>query len=56
MLGLLLPLPGPEHSVSSWVLDMKQEGSGDLREGHPSVTKGASPSAKHRLKVPFTKA
>ena len=33
-----------------------QEGSGDLQEGHPSVTKGASPSAKHPLKVPFTKA
>ena len=33
-----------------------QEGSGDLQEGHPSVTKGASPSAKHHLKVPFTKA
>ena len=32
-----------------------QEGSGDLQEGHPSVTKGASPSAKHPLKVPFTK-
>ena len=31
----------------------KQEGSGDLQEGHPSVTKGASPSAKHPLKVPF---
>ena len=23
MLGLLLPLPGLEHFVSSWVLDMK---------------------------------
>ena len=33
-----------------------QEGSGDLQEGHPSVMKGASPSAKHPLKVPFTKA
>ena len=33
-----------------------QEGSRDLQEGHPSVTKGASPSAKHPLKVPFTKA
>ena len=37
-------------------LAAKQEGSGDLQEGHPSVTKGASPSAKHPLKVPFTKA
>ena len=33
-----------------------QEGSPDLHKGHPSVTKGASPSAKHPLKVPFTKA
>ena len=33
-----------------------QEGSGDLQEGHPSVTKEASPSsAKHPLKVAFTK-
>ena len=35
---------------------LSQEGSGGLQEGHPSVTKGASPSAKHPLKVPFTKA
>ena len=33
-----------------------QEGSRDLQQGHPSVTKGASPSAKHPSKVPFTKA
>ena len=33
-----------------------QEGSRDLQEGHPSVTKGASPSAKHPSKVPVTKA
>ena len=32
-----------------------QKGSGDLQEGHPSVTKGASPSAKHPSKVLFTK-
>ena len=28
----------------------------DLQKGYPSVTKGASPSAKHPSKVPFTKA
>ena len=33
-----------------------QEGSRDLQKGYPSVTKGASPSAKHPSKVPFTKA
>ena len=43
-------------ALSSIGPSMSQEGSGDLQEGHPSVTKGASPSAKHPLKVPFTKA
>ena len=33
-----------------------QEGSRDLQKGYPSVTKGASSSAKHPSKVPFTKA
>ena len=51
------------RSVAAWPISntwwrpfLPQEGSGDLREGHPSVMKGASPSAKHPLKVPFTKA
>ena len=34
----------------------QQEGSRDLQKGYPSVTKGASSSAKHPSKVPFTKA
>ena len=34
----------------------RQEGSRDLQKGYPSVTKGASSSAKHPSKVPFTKA
>ena len=42
--------------LDSFGVLQEQEGSGDLQEGHPSVTKGASPSAKHPLKVPFTKA
>ena len=46
----------PLRCCSFFQLKENQEGSGDLQEGHPSVTKGASPSAKHPLKVPFTKA
>ena len=34
----------------------EQEGSRDLQKGYPSVTNGASSSAKHPSKVPFTKA
>ena len=33
-----------------------QEGSRDLQKRYPSVTQGASSSAKHPSKVPFTKA
>ena len=32
-----------------------QKGSEDLQEGHSSVTKEVSSSAKHVLKVSFTK-
>ena len=60
--------PNTLYTVVAWYLtstpllpayplvQLMQEGSGDLQEGHPSATKGASPSAKHPLKVPFTKA
>ena len=41
------------HWLGHWLF---QEGSGDLQKGYPSVTKGASSSAKHPSKVPFTKA
>ena len=40
-------------SLGAYVM---QEGSRDLQKGHPSVTKGASPSAKDPSKIPFTKA
>ena len=47
-------LPG---EVAAWQHSPpSQEGCRDLQKGHPSVTKGASPSAKHSSKVPFTKA
>ena len=48
---IIVQFDGSAHRASQ-----VQEGSGDLQEGHPSVTKEASPSAKHPSKVPFTKA
>ena len=69
MMGSMLPLsfaplpflvvfPTAERleTETSERMGLCQEGSGDLQEGHFSVTKGASPLAKHPLKVPFTKA